>query len=813
MFRGGGFSIIGLAMIVVLSGLMAATCTRAAGRPAALRVVRIAPSGQDVPPGRQIVFQFDRAVVPLGRMARSAAEIPIAISPAPGCQWRWLNTGALACQLDEKSALRPATRYQIVVNPGIQSEDGATLAQAVRHVFTTERPAVRHAWFSNWKAPGMPLIRMTFNQPVSRASVAEHVFMTLGEPTRQRIDLRVEPDPADMQTPLFLPLPGEKITLIPGTAAPAAPPDAGLEKAAVRGPNEARRVWLVSPIAELAPDRKIELAVEPGLVSFEGPQPGVENRVLVAFHTFPEFAFEGVECTGNTGQKVTVKAAATELEFKERCNPLRQVALVFSAPVIEEEVKNHVRIVPDLAGGRKDYDPWANFRSYSRLHSPHEQGRKYRVWLPEVLQAHQIYAIQSDPDLFRDEFGRRLPAAIDMQFATDHRPPDFTLTHPRAVLEKDVDTDMPLVVTNLNKLTLTYDRLTAQEKQIGRRLELQIPPAGDIAFRTPLEVRRMLDGRSGVVQGRVDSSPAVSKHPWDRWFFAQVTPFQVHVKIGHYNTLVWVTDFKTGQPAAGAAVKIFRDTYTALPGDPVILSRAVTDATGVALLAGTRQVDPELKFINTYDMAAARLFVQVEQADDLALVPLDQHFLVDTYRASRYSVSSYMRRRYGHIHTWGTTAQGVYRAGDTIQYKLYVRDQDNATFVPAPDTGYTLEIVDPTGKIVYTVADLSLSEFGAHDGAFTVAETGAVGWYRFQLKADFTEDSWEPLRVLVSDFTPAPFKVATDLSGRNFQPGDRVEVSTRARLHAGGPYTDAGSRVTATLESRPFHFNGLVVTN
>ena len=101
-------------------------------------------------------------------------------------------------------------------------------------------------------------------------------------------------------------------------------------------------------------------------------------------------------------------------------------------PVIEEEVKNHVRIVPDLAGGRKDYDPWANFRGYSRLHSPHEQGRKYRVWLPEVLQAHQIYAIQSDPDLFRDEFGRRLPAAIDMQFATDHRPPDFTLTHPRA---------------------------------------------------------------------------------------------------------------------------------------------------------------------------------------------------------------------------------------------------------------------------------------------------------------------------------------------------------------------------------------------
>ena len=69
--------------------------------------------------------------------------------------------------------------------------------------------------------------------------------------------------------------------------------------------------------------------------------------------------------------------------------------------------------------------------------------------------------------------------------------------------------------------------------------------------------------------------------------------------------------------------------------------------------------------------------MKIEKAADLALLPLDYQFQVDTYRASRYSVSPFMRPRYGHIHTWGTTAQGVYRAGDTIQYKLYIRDQNN----------------------------------------------------------------------------------------------------------------------------------------
>ena len=108
-----------LVILLTAAHLIFVTRTNFAAESAALRILRITPAGQDVPPGRQIVFQFDRAVVPLGRMERNASEIPIAISPSLNCQWRWLNTSALACQLDEKSALSPATRYTISVNPGI----------------------------------------------------------------------------------------------------------------------------------------------------------------------------------------------------------------------------------------------------------------------------------------------------------------------------------------------------------------------------------------------------------------------------------------------------------------------------------------------------------------------------------------------------------------------------------------------------------------------------------------------------------------------------------------------------------------------
>src|SRR5690606_29594350 len=73
-----------------LASLVAAGfCGIADAQPAApgepLRVTRITPAGQNVPAPRQIVIQFDRAVVPLGRMDRRADELPVEIEPALDC--------------------------------------------------------------------------------------------------------------------------------------------------------------------------------------------------------------------------------------------------------------------------------------------------------------------------------------------------------------------------------------------------------------------------------------------------------------------------------------------------------------------------------------------------------------------------------------------------------------------------------------------------------------------------------------------------------------------------------------------------------
>ncbi len=717
-----------------------------------LTLVRITPAGEDVPPGRQIVFEFNRPVVPVGRMERSADEIPVRIEPKAACQWRWLNTTTLACQLDEQAALAPATRYRVSVQPGIKTQDGASLAAPVAHSFVTQRAKVANQWFKTWHAPGMPAIVTVFNQPVTGDSVAKSLYFQGAD--GKRVDAAVE------------------------------------QVKEHRG-----RGWVVRPVVALPADGAARLRVAPGVRATRGTEPGIEDRVLVEFDTFPAFHFLGVRCTTNAGEKITFAPARAEAK---RCNPLEEIALLFSTPVLNQEVKAHARFTPDLAGGRADYDPWADAGSYSRLTQPHKRGETYALPLPELLKANQDYRVQIAAGL-RDEFGRRLQTPVDLRFATDHRAPSYHLEHEVSVLEKNADTHLPLIVNNLDKVRLRYQVLTPDGKTDRREQTVRVDKAEDIAYAMPIKLRQFMAGKSGVIQGEIDTVPKVRDKP--QWFFSQVTPYSVQAKIGHFNTLVWVTRFDTGAPVGGARVQVYADRMDTLGGGAV-LTEAATDSNGVALLKGTSALDPELKVLNKWERNVPHLFVRVQKDADMALMPLTHDFRLWSLGADDGYVDSRLQRRYGHIHTWGTTAQGVYRVGDTVQFKFYVRNQDNRRFTAPPRAGYALKVEDPTGKVVHEVKHLALSEFGAYAGEFSVPQTAAVGWYRFVLSAGFAQGAWEPMRVLVSDFTPAPFRVSAVLNGELFKPGDAVKVETQARLHAGGPYADAQARVTALVRAR-----------
>ncbi|MCE5336575.1 MAG: hypothetical protein LLG06_18515 [Desulfobacteraceae bacterium] len=757
-------------LAIMLSFFLCATRLLAASAPAGdgtskeLKISRILPSGEDAPTSRQIVFEFNRPVVPLGRMERNASEIPIEIEPALACQWRWLNSSSLACQLDERNAMAPATRYTIKVRPEIKTEDGAALAGPVSHSFVTKRPKSASVMFQRYLAPGMPLFRIEFNQPVQRSTLESHLFF--------------------------------KTDAGPRVAAKATE-DKRFEK---KYPG---LVWMVTPASDLPDDTGAGLYAEPGILGVKGTEPGIQREKVASFHTLPQFRFEGVECR-DMNNKQLIFRPESPFSPKVRCNPIHVMYLRFSSPVANSELRQKVRLVPAGKGGDVQ-DVWEE-GDYSRLTMERSKGEAYSFMMnSDALAPFTEYRIIAKANTIKDEFGRALTKNIDMRFATDHRPPDLHIFKNMFVLEKGLDTDMPVVSTNLDQIELKYEVLGPEGKSAPQSKVLTGPRKRDAAVSIPLQIRKLLGRDSGSVMGSLSTRPAVREKEYQpNWFFAEVTPYHVHVKMGHFSSLVWITDLQTGKPVEGVSVRIQSDTFKNLGQNPTILTEGLTDASGIAQLDGTAKIDPNLKSFEGIKRDSPTLFVSCRKDGDIGVVPLRYEFQVDSEGSNHQYIPSSQQMRHGHVRAWGATAQGIYKVGDTVQYKIYVRDQENRRFIQPPASTYRLKVLDPSSRVIHQRDKITLSEFGACDGEFIVPKNGAVGVYRFTMEADFAKLDLDPLQVLVSDFTPSPFRAVTELNGNLFGIGDSVTVTTQAKLHAGGPYGNAPTRINAWVETQPF---------
>lgn len=802
-----------------------------------LEVIRFTPDGDNVPETRQLAFTFNRPVVPLGRMERTAEEVHVSITPALDCAWRWKDPSTLLCQLGDGKQTKLATKYTVTMQPGITAEDGAQLAAPFTARFTTQRADVRYHYFKTWRGPGNPVMRLTFNQPVTKTSAEAALTLVTGQGKAVAVKLSADPD--DHEAPSFIPVPGESGRFLFFGKQEERKSDDRLTR---KNGIEARRVWLLEPAESLPLDSSVMLKLGPGLVSAEGEEKSADSRDVVGFDTFPAFAFVGLRCFDNNNREIKIKPGDNPRAAGKLCDPLGPIALQFTTPVKRSQIKKHVTFNPPLGGKTQADDVWGALEyEYSRLNRPHSKGNTYDVFLPQGLKAAADYTVtledrklsffgkigawfralfgrKTPQTLLEDEFSATLPQGFSLSFATDHRRPNFELNHHNAVLESAADSDVPLYVNNLKTTTFSYKRLTAKGETDGLTYGEDIPAVQDVQFAKAFGVRGMLGGKSGAVYGYLDTEPVVQgKHPSERKLFAQVTPWQMHVKLGHFSTLVWLTDMATGAPVAGATVRIYRGRLSdlAAPKTGDVFAQAVTDDNGLALLPGNEELDPDQTYANNWGDNEIKLLVRADRGEDMALLPLSYDFGINTWRISNENIYAHSTRRYGHMMVWGATAQGIYRAGDTIQYKIYVRQQNDRGFIPPPRSGYTLNIIDPQGNIAQSVQNITLNAFGAYDGAFAVAEKAPVGWYRFQLKGDFTgnadaeeneghDRTWEPMRVLVSDFTPAPFRVTTGLNGDAFENGQTVEVESGARMHAGGPYTEAEARITASIEPRGF---------
>lgn len=766
-----------------------------------LEIARLTPAGDDVEKREQIVIQFNRPVVPIGKMDRDASEIPIEITPTANCHWHWLNTSALACNLDGMDYLALATGYTVKVKPGIKDENGVTIKDTQEHHFVTMRPRVLGSRLLDappaprgWAGPGTPLIDLRFNQQVTQRSVREALFI---EANGERYPLEVTPAPsAGRKEEMLLVSLDKQGYWVKGSSQVKDEAVTVGDKA-----EEARLNWVVKPSRPLPEDTEYVLNVVPGLVSAFGPERGNEDRVVAHGATFPAFQFLGFSCRGNDDKELFIPVGSKE----GKCSASGRVSLDFSSPVNGAQVVAAGSISPPLHYKKSSANPLDELKNYyTSAYSlvAHSRGDHYRILLPNVLNNSTEYTIalkgaadkgSGDP-FIKDLFDRGLPADVSASLVMDNYKPTFQWSGvPSSVLEKGINSDVAFYAANIEQVSLEGEVLTTQGERRTITHEIPLPVTSDQLTRSTFAVRKLFAGGSGLFKGKIRVRPETARFLGEGGphagndFLTQITPFHVHAKVGSSSSLVWVTDLQSGQPVSDAEITLKKGPLFGKDATAATqLAAAKTNGEGIALLPGSRGLDESSR--NGGDIS-----ILVRKDQDIAYLPLEYTF----YGFRRMAGDS------GPIKAWGTTAEGVYKPGAAVDYKLFVRTMQTEGAELPTQKEFSLEIHDPKGSVVEK-RDINLSDYGTYAGSFQTGKTGATGRYKVYLHCKKPYVFLAPLEFLVSDYVPASFTVQTTLNKPFYESDEEVLVDTVATLHSGGPFTAAANRYNATLVGEPF---------
>lgn len=214
--------------------------------------------------------------------------------------------------------------------------------------------------------------------------------------------------------------------------------------------------------------------------------------------------------------------------------------------------------------------------------------------------------------------------------------------------------------------------------------------------------------------------------------------------------MLFVADWKTGDPVRGADVWFVRDAAK---------GKWATDRTGRDGIAETsRKRDDGQQ-------------VYVRNGDDFLVG--DPYFYDDT--SSEYSIYIY-------------TERPVYRPGQEVFFKALARKQKDRVYKPLAEKKISVEITDARGEQALK-RDIRTNEMGSLFGKFQLSPSAAVG--RYNISMHIGEDYYEYASFEVQEYKKPEYSIDITTDRKSYVAGDTIAATVSARYFFGEPVSNA----------------------
>jgi len=423
-----------------------------------------------------------------------------------------------------------------------------------------------------------------------------------------------------------------------------------------------------------------------------------------------------------------------------------------------------------------------------------------RLWIRFTFSPRTTYTLTLGAGI-GDAFGYHLGKALTFHFSTGDYSPSYRVALPWGAATFEAGRPVSVTVQGLNMqgavFTLyrpdpdTLPNLVGMEPwalahlngaQLGNMLSSWSVrfPAVRNKWHSLSTTLRGPDGRpigAGIyILDILLQSGRTLKSPPHQRYFIVVTPYNVLLKSDQHKTLVWVTDLRTGKPVPGKSVSLIAGKAKAT---------LVTDEHGLAQVP-LMQKGPWERVVALVSPSSPEGLAVSEWQDGIS--PWDFH-LSASYQQP-FTLVAYVQ-----------TERPVYRPGQTIHWKMIVRqDNDGVYELPPPGTEVNLTVQDPNGDSLLKKT-VTLNEMGTASGDIPLDKNASLGFYNVWVEG--AEPIGAPI-ILVAAYRKPEFEISVQATPKEVVAGESARVTANAHYFFGAPVANA--RVEYVVLDEPYMF-------
>ena len=717
--------------------------------PEALEVVMTEPTGT-IAELNAINVVFSEPMVDVDGV-KAVSDAPLRITPAIEGRFRWLGTRTLSFTPSVKPPM--ATRFEATIPAGTRSVHGLELKEEVRFAFSTPRlRVVRHdpSWYNARLRPD-DVIMVQFNLPVDLTSLREAITLR-GGANGAPIGVTVTPTEKD------------------------------------RGNDKVRSetAFAIKPNQPLSLASSYTLQIGSSVTLKEG-RLGLESPYTASFKTYGEFGVSRVSCNASD------------------CTPSDSWNLEFTNPVDRDTIKECVTIRPAVKLGSV-------------------YGYNTRVTLrPSNAKPGQTYTVTVTARC-KDTLGNGLGANVSRSIQVGHYRPRLQLNTGVNFMERPAGGEAikyPLTLrnapdVNLRMLRLNEDTVTpflsSMEWWSGDDAfeKTPIKPAVDRPFAVALKkdttktygldlAEALGKDRAGAVYIDVNSPTYDQLYGYNygsgkRYMKAlvQVTDIGLTAKYSPDSVLVWTTSLASAKPLDGVQVSM-------RSADNTVLWRGVTNADGVAVGPG----------VKTFGDKKPRMVIAT-RGDDMSFMDLESWDM--EIRPYRFGLDYQWDAPAAAVRGYVFTERGVYRPGEQVKIKGYVRLDRGRKLEPLPVQRVLVLVKDQRDQIALT-QELTLSELGGFDTSLPLRPKAGLGTYSIEvnpvgLPANSGIEGKTTGSFRVEAYRAPDFEVGVTSKEEGVVVGQDFQFKVSGQYLFGAPMAGAKASWSATRSETSFNPSG-----